>query len=628
MELAIYSAVGDIITVLLCIICWLFLRSTYTTKQVNLNLFYIANSALCIAAISHSFFQYFLRDIQSWNITLLYTLHATTYIGLALILVLYCLYLGNLFLREKKSLQRLCYMTIPAFIMFSLYKILSPIFNIGFYIDDNFVPHYNYVFNIFIVYYLYMCSLVIILIYKFKKRLINKTHKCLQCIVFVSFLVVILGHIYNSVSFVCISFLFPILSVMFFFHYNAYDTRTGTLDFQSFDSYIKEIQHKPFGVFGLFLKNFPFHEHPELAERFLPYLEKYFSDYCMFRISDAKMMLVYPKKHNSSDENLIKNILTRLQELYQEYKIPYQLVYISSDKKLKQGEDYIGLCNMLYKKMELDTFYKCHEDDVNTYIETSSIKDVLLDIYKNQDLNDDRVQVYCQPILDVKTNTYKNAEALMRIEANGIQYMPDEFIPIAESNGYVRMLSKIILNKTCQSINELLDEGYKFDRISINFSTMDFRERDFYKEILAIIESNNTPIDKIAIEITESEEESDYKLINRAIKKLRDKGIVFYLDDFGTGYSNFQRTFTLPVDIIKFDRSLTTLACNSSETYSMVKKFSHMLADFGYKILFEGVETPDEEDRCKEMNPHYLQGYNYSMPVEISCLRNYLIKTN
>ena len=48
-----------------------------------------------------------------------------------------------------------------------------------------------------------------------------------------------------------------------------------------------------------------------------------------------------------------------------------------------------------------------------------------------------------------------------------------------------------------------------------------------------------------------------------------------------------------------------------------------MLVGFGYKILFEGVETPEEESRCREMDPNYLQGYTYSEPIEISNLVNY-----
>lgn len=626
MELAIYSAVGDVITVILCVLCWLFLRSTYTTKQINLKLFYIANTTLCIASFCHSFFNYFLKDIQTWNIPILYATHAIMYICLALVLVLYCLYLGNLFLTQQTSKKKLNRLVIPTFVIFTFYKIISPMFNLGFYIDDNLVPHYNYTMNIFVLYYIYMCFLVVIMIYKFKKRLMSKTYKCLVCVVIASFAVVLSGYLYNSVSFVCISFLFPILSVMFFFHYNAYDARTGTLDFKSFDSYIAELKNKSFGIFCAYLKNFPLHDHPELAERFLPYLEKALPDYCMFRISDEKMMLVYQKHHSSSDETLIKNIMDKFNELYQEFQIPYKVLYIQSDKKLKHGDDYIGLSNMLLKKMGLDTFYRCHDEDIDTYLQRSTIKDILLDIYVDNNLNDERVKVYCQPILDMKTNTYQNAEVLMRLESDGVLYMPDEFIPIAENHGYIKTLSRIILNKTCQSINQLLDEGYVFDRISINFSTIDFREKDFYKEILELIESNNTPTTKIAIEITESEEETDHKLLNRAIKKLNDKGIIFYLDDFGTGYSNFQRTFTLPVDIIKFDRSITALACQNPETYGMVKKFSKMLSDFGYKILFEGVETIEEEVRCREMSTNYLQGYNYSVPVEVGNLRNYFTK--
>lgn len=625
MNLPMYSAAGDIITVMLCIVCWLFLRTTYTTKQTNLKLFYIANTSLCISAISHSFLNYLLNDMQPWEIKYIYILHAVMHICLALVLLLYCLYLGNLFELSKKSMRKLYIITIPAFIIFTLYKIIACIYHIGFYIDANFAVHYNYMFNAFICYYLYMCSIVVGIIYMMKKRLITKTRKGLQSIVFMSFLVMFLGHTSNSASFICVSFMFPIIAVLFFFHYNAYDTKTGTLDFKSFGNYIKDLKEKPFGIFYLYLKNFSMESNPNVSEKFVQFTEHIFDEYGMFRMSDERIILVYKKKNNSSDENLIKNVMENFNELYTQFEIPFKLVYIRSNKNLENGDDYVRLGNMIMGRMELNTFYKCQDKDMNHFIETNSIKDTLFDIYVSNNLDDPRVKVYCQPILDVVTNTYKKAEVLMRIESNGVMIMPEDFIPIAEAYGYIHILSKIILNKTCKCINDLIEEGCDFDRISINFSTIDFKDKDFYKEILHIIEINQTPADKIAIEITETEteDEAEYKTINRAIKKLKDKGIVFYLDDFGTGYSNFQRTFTLPVDVIKFDRSLTALACKNPETYSIVKKFSNLLVSFGYKILFEGVESQEEELRCKEMNPHYLQGYNYSEPIEIDNLVNY-----
>ena len=96
------------------------------------------------------------------------------------------------------------------------------------------------------------------------------------------------------------------------------------------------------------------------------------------------------------------------------------------------------------------------------------------------------------------------------------------------------------------------------------------------------------------------------------------------IDDFGTGYSNFERIIGLPIDIIKFDRSLTILASKNDESKFMVGSFSEIFKKADYQILFEGVEDEHDETQCINMNAQYLQGYRYSRPIPIEQLKNFL----
>ena len=96
------------------------------------------------------------------------------------------------------------------------------------------------------------------------------------------------------------------------------------------------------------------------------------------------------------------------------------------------------------------------------------------------------------------------------------------------------------------------------------------------------------------------------------------------MDDFGTGYSNFDRILELPIDIIKFDKSLLTLSDTSKKCNYMVVNFSDIFKKIGYLTLFEGVETKDEEGFCFKMQADYLQGYLYSKPIPIEKLNEFL----
>ncbi len=141
-----------------------------------------------------------------------------------------------------------------------------------------------------------------------------------------------------------------------------------------------------------------------------------------------------------------------------------------------------------------------------------------------------------------------------------------------------------------------------------------------------IISRNQIAYEKIAIEITESQSEADFKTSKEKILQLRELGIKFYLDDFGTGYSNFERIMEIPFDIIKFDRSLLMECSRSEASYYMVSTFARMFTDLHYTILFEGIENEEDETTCEKMHASYLQGYKYSKPIPIEQLSTFLRK--
>ena len=215
----------------------------------------------------------------------------------------------------------------------------------------------------------------------------------------------------------------------------------------------------------------------------------------------------------------------------------------------------------------------------------------------------------------------------MRLELPELgMVFPDQFVDMAEKHGYIHVLSKIILNKTCRYIKQLEERGFEIDRVSINFSIQELHMSSFSEDIMNIIKANDVPFDKIAVELTESRNEKDFKSVKRIMRELQGIGIKFYLDDFGTGYSNFERIIGLPIDIIKFDRSLTVLASKNDESRFMVGSFSEIFKKADYQILFEGVEDENDENQCIDMDAMYLQGYKYSKPIPIEQLESFLEK--
>ena len=219
------------------------------------------------------------------------------------------------------------------------------------------------------------------------------------------------------------------------------------------------------------------------------------------------------------------------------------------------------------------------------------------------------------------TDFFRSATLFMASAGHVMLVFPDQFIPLAEENGYIHVLTEIILNKACKAVHRLVEQGFDVARVSVNVSVQELRDDKFCDDITRIIRRNDLEGEKIAIELTESMTDDDFILMKNKISELRQKGIKFYLDDFGTGYSNMERIMELPFDIIKFDRSMV-MACSINErSHRIVVNLANMLAEMNYAVLFEGVEKDTDEAMCVSMSASYLQGYKYSKPVPIERLQ-------
>ena len=505
------------------------------------------------------------------------------------------------------------------------FELTSPVTKIGFWIDEDLAIHQNYFVEPFRFMYVYNMLLIAVIMIRNKRKFITKMYYCIVLVTVVSFLLMAIQSNYLQTSFTTISFTLPIMAVLFLFHYNPYDSKTGTLDFYAFNGYIDDMGDKKFSMIFLYLQGMTEEKKNMLSEEFMHFNERYFKNPCTFRLKDDKMVMVYLDEKNKDADRIMSTLLEDFEKLYEIYRLDYKIVWIHSDEQIRKGEDYLSLNEYVENKMTINSVYQCISQDVDAFVTSQYIISELEDIHKKMDFEDERVLVYCQPVYNTETNSFNTAEALMRIKLEKCgMIFPDFFINVAEKYGYIHSLSKIILHKSCKEIKAMLEEGYNIDRISVNFSMLELRDRNFGSDVIKIIRDVGIPYEKIAIELTESRNTKDFELVKNIMTALQEVGIKFYLDDFGKGYSNFERIMGLPIDIIKFDKSLTILASKDEESRYMVGSFSDIFKNSNYQILFEGVEDEHDEERCKQMNASYLQGYKYSKPIPISDLRDFV----
>ena len=199
-------------------------------------------------------------------------------------------------------------------------------------------------------------------------------------------------------------------------------------------------------------------------------------------------IMVYQKEKNKNYEQALEALFDNFIKLYEEKREDFRIILMSSVEELTYGEDYLNLCDYLEKRMPINTVYTCEEVDVKSFLRSRMILRELQDIYAKDDLDDERVKVFCQPVWNTKSRQFTTAEALMRLELPEIGIVfPDQFIGMAEKHGYIHVLSKIILNKTCQHIKKLQERGYEIERVSVNFSIQELHMKSFSNDLISII---------------------------------------------------------------------------------------------------------------------------------------------
>ncbi len=622
-----YTVPGDVCTVIICVICWLLLGSIYTIKQRNLTVFHIANTLVCIAALSNMIYHDLIADMTYNTVFWVYMFRALTYVALILTFVQYIYYIVNFIDLKGKARQLVIALNGIGAAIFTVAEISTPFSRWIFYIDENLQIHENYYIDAFRFAYVYYMLLAAILIIGNKRKFITKMYQSIRNVMILSFGIMAIQSYFESTSVMCMTFELPILAVLFLFHYNSYDFDTGTLDVKAFDAYIKEFRNQNFSMISLRLLDTNPIKMQELSEEFYHFNEKYFKNPCTFRLNENKLVMVYDTRKNPHAKEKFPVLLEDFYALYDRFQIHYQIVFMEADESLSSGSEYLALSEHIEVRQPINTAYHCTQKDIGSFNTEMYIFREVKDIHEKCDLNDERVLVYCQPIWNRETNTYATAEVLTRLKLPelGIVF-PDQFIRLAEKYEYIHTLSKIILNKACQELKRMENMGINPERISVNISVQELNDKNFCADILSIIEKNQVDYQKLAIELTESRNERDFRTMKKVIDQMHTLGIHFYLDDFGTGYSNMERILELPIDLIKFDRSLLVLAMRDKKSYDMVKSFSALFHKSGYRVLFEGIETDAEEQVCKEMDIVYLQGFKYFRPIPMEKMEEFLDK--
>jgi PAS domain S-box-containing protein len=223
---------------------------------------------------------------------------------------------------------------------------------------------------------------------------------------------------------------------------------------------------------------------------------------------------------------------------------------------------------------------------------------------------------FYQPKVDLKTGRIAGAEALVRWrhpERGLVQ--PAEFVPVLERSGLVTQVGRSVMQQAMKDWRAWYDAGLKPPQIAVNVAPAQFRCDSLFDDIERALNTAEAHLSPLSIEVTESSLVSDQRRVVDILNRVRELDVPVAIDDFGTGYSSLAYLVTLPVDVLKIDRSFVIKMTRDANYMGMVQTIMSLAHNLELKVVAEGIETEEEAKFLRLLRCHQGQGYLYGRPV-------------
>ena len=282
----------------------------------------------------------------------------------------------------------------------------------------------------------------------------------------------------------------------------------------------------------------------------------------------------------------------------------------------EDGSDFQTLYNrsddaMYAAKRQGKGSYKFYEKGMSLHLYEESIKKKEL----KEGIRKREFKAFYQPKY-AGTGELIGAEALARwIKEDGKVLPPSEFIEFAEKNALILPITDIIIDEVCEDILTWTEKGIEDFVVSINITSAHIANKKLSRKLIEKLESFHIPPKYIEFEITESMVIEDFEKAVENIALLKAYGIKVSMDDFGTGYSSLNCLKTLPIDIIKIDKSFVDSISHDEKDRVLLENIIHLAHGFQLAVIAEGVENEEQLKILREMKCDMFQGYYFGKPV-------------
>lgn len=243
----------------------------------------------------------------------------------------------------------------------------------------------------------------------------------------------------------------------------------------------------------------------------------------------------------------------------------------------------------------------------------------MMEVFKRGDylrkaLEEDRIEAFLQPIIDVGSGGIMAYEVLVRIREGDVIVPAGEFIEVAEELGMTKELDREVFRKGLAHYAKVQAQTPGV-RLFFNLFPRSFNDMNWVRGIPDMVQAAGVPCEQIVLELTEREALPNLTQVRSVIEELRSHNIAVALDDFGSGFSSFIYLKYLEIDYVKIEGSFVRQIVADERDRVMVEHINSMAHRFGLKTVAEFVEDEATARMLAEIGVDYAQGYYYGRPA-------------
>ena len=222
---------------------------------------------------------------------------------------------------------------------------------------------------------------------------------------------------------------------------------------------------------------------------------------------------------------------------------------------------------------------------------------------------------YYQPIVDIRSGQLRGAEVLVRWKKpDGTLVLPGAFIPLAESSGLIRAMTRDLMRRVCTEAGPAIGRRPAL-KISFNFAGQLFSDKSIVKDVRHIFSNSPIKLSQIVLEVTERDPIENFTETRQTIAALQGLGVRIAIDDVGTGHSGLSYMLKLGVDIIKIDKMFVDAIGTDRNSTTIVETLVDLAHNMRMDVVAEGVENFEQVVHLRELGIRSAQGYVFAPPL-------------